>query len=55
MSNTNCRIWIGMRNSEKPEYVEMQNVGHGIWRENRKRRKMRQKHCIIWNVAIKTE
>ena len=55
MKNTHCRIWIVMRNSEKRENVEMQTVGHGIWRENRKRWKMRHKHFTTWNVVRNTE
>jgi hypothetical protein len=44
-----------MRKSEKRENVKMQTVGHGIWRENRKRWKMRKRHCKSWNVARNTE
>ena len=55
MKNTHCRIWIVMRNSEKRENVELQTVGHGIWRENTKRWKMRHKHFTTWNVVRNTE
>ena len=33
----------------------MHTVGPGIWRENRKMWKMRQKHCLTWNLARNTE
>ena len=33
----------------------MHTVGPGIWRENRKTWKMRQKHCLTWNMARNTE
>jgi len=33
----------------------MHTVGLGIWREKRKTRKMRQKHCMTWNMARNSE
>ena len=34
---------------------EIQFVGPGLWRENWKKWKMRQKHCMTWNMARSTE
>ena len=33
----------------------MHTVGPGIWQEHRKKRKLRQKHCLTWNMARNTE
>jgi hypothetical protein len=41
--------------TEKREKWEMQTVGPGIWRENWKSRKIRNKHFRMWNMARKTE
>ena len=37
-----------MRNCEKRENFEMQTVGHGIWRENRK--KMENEAQTLYNL-----
>ena len=41
--------------TKKHEKWEMPTEGPGIWRENRKSRKMRNTHFITWNMAKKTE
>ena len=33
----------------------MHTVAHGIWRENLKTWKMRQKHSLTWNMARNTQ
>jgi len=54
MRKTYSMIWIVVRNSEIRENVKMKTVGSRIWREKKKRWKMRHRHCITWNVARST-
>jgi len=50
MRNRHCRKWYMARNAVKNEKKkrEMHTVGHGIWRENWKTRKMRHTNSRIW-------
>jgi hypothetical protein len=34
---------------------EIERVGPGLWRENRKTWKMRHKHCRTWNIVRNPE
>ena len=49
------RKWNMLRNTQKRGKWEMHSVGHGIWWENWKSRKMRNTHFRTWNMARKTE
>ena len=42
-------------NSEKREVWVIYTVGPGFWWENWKTWKMRQKHCMAWNIARNNE
>jgi hypothetical protein len=43
------------RNTQKREKGEMQTIGPGIRRENRKSWKFRNAHCRTWNMWRNTE
>ena len=55
MRNAHCRTWIMVRKLKKLENLEVSTVGRGIWQENSKKWKMRQKHNLIWNIVRNTE
>ena len=43
------------KKTNKEENCEKHLVGPGLQRENLKMKKMRQKHCLTWNMVRNTE
>ena len=55
MRHKHCFTCKMEKNTKKRGELEIHTVEPGVWRENRKSRKMRNSQCRTWNKARNSE